>query len=123
MQVMADDELEIGEPIVAAHQQAVAKEEQAGRVGQRLGQDGKIAAPDARAKGQVAERTADGDIGQRHVDAGAPGLFGQAGGDRGERSVDLDELPVDPRLAALLGDKIIAVGRYERAPGTETTVE
>src|SRR5205809_605767 len=54
-----------------------------------------------KAEREVAERAADGDVGERHVDAGAPGLVGHAGADRAERGPDLHELAVDPGLAAL----------------------
>jgi hypothetical protein len=53
--IVAEDEFEIGEAVVAAQQQAVAEKQQAGGVGQRLGEDGKIDAANAGAKGQKAE--------------------------------------------------------------------
>ena len=50
---------------------------------------------------QVAERAADGDVGQRQVDAHAIGLVAQALAHRRQRGVDAAHLPVDPGLRAL----------------------
>src|SRR5450432_4572993 len=51
---------------------------------------------------EIAERAADRDVGQRHVDAGAPRLGREAGGDGIERRLDLVHLALDPGLRALL---------------------
>ncbi len=53
--VVAEHELEIGEAVVAAHEDVIAEKQEAGGVGERLGEDGKIDAADAGAKGEEAE--------------------------------------------------------------------
>ena len=50
---------------------------------------------------QVAQRAADGDVGQAHVDAGAVGLVAQTLAEGQQAVVDLAHLPVDPGLTAL----------------------
>src|SRR4030095_3471056 len=53
--VLTEDEFEIGEAIVAAHEHVVAEEHERGGVGERWCEDAKIDPLDAAAEGQVAE--------------------------------------------------------------------
>src|SRR5438045_2548825 len=63
---MTEDEFEISEAVVAAEQEVVAEKENRRGVGQRLGQDRKIDAANARPERQVPEHVGEESRHEKH---------------------------------------------------------